>query len=108
MKPKQSKGRPRKGSLYWTKSGWRARLTVDVDGVPIQKSFDLETTSKAAAKVKLTRLVNQHAAPAELATEAKRVETFAEAAERIVGESTAVSKPNRLARLRNHVFDHIG
>jgi hypothetical protein len=25
-------GRPRSGSLYWTKSGWRARLTIEVDG----------------------------------------------------------------------------
>lgn len=47
---------------------------------------------------------------AELSVEegARRFETFAESAERIVGESTAISKPNRLARLRNHVFDHIG
>ena len=46
-------GRPRKGSLYWTKSGWRARLTIDVDGVAVQKSFNLETHDKQAARVKL-------------------------------------------------------
>ncbi len=41
--------RPRKGSLYWTKSGWRARLTIDVDGVAVQESFDPETLDRAAA-----------------------------------------------------------
>jgi hypothetical protein len=31
-------GRPREDSLYWTKSGWRARLTIDVDGVEIREA----------------------------------------------------------------------
>ncbi|HEX4341331.1 MAG TPA: hypothetical protein VH062_35730 [Polyangiaceae bacterium] len=53
--------RKRTGSLYWTKSGRRARLTIDVDGEAIQKSFDLETTDRAAAKAKLRRLLKQSA-----------------------------------------------
>jgi integrase len=56
-------GPARTGSLYWTKSGWRARLRVDVDGVTVQKSYDLETRDKAAARVKLRRLVKLNAPP---------------------------------------------
>jgi hypothetical protein len=73
-------GRPRKGSLYWTKSGWRARLTVDVDGVPVQRSFDLETRDKQAANIKLRRLAREHAAP--LPAQAAAPLTVAEYAER--------------------------
>src|SRR5690606_21925012 len=58
------KGRPRKGSLVYTQSGYRARITVEVDGVPVQKRFDLGTKDRAAAKAKLRALVRKHA-PAE-------------------------------------------
>lgn len=61
-------GRKRTGSLYWTKSGWRARLTVDVDGEAIQKSFDLETQSKPVARIKLKRLLSQTGAEPDLAS----------------------------------------
>jgi integrase len=50
-------GPARKGSLYWTKSGWRGRIRVEVDGVVVQKSYDLGTRDRAAAKAKLRRLV---------------------------------------------------
>ena len=100
--------RPRTGSLYWTKSGWRARLTVDVDGVSVQKSFDLETTDRAVARVKLRRLLRENATAAELEAEAPLLETFTEAAERIVGESVIRSKRTRLDRLRLHVYPAIG
>ena len=82
-------GRPRKGSLYWTKSGWRARITVDVDGVAVQKSFDLKTTDKQAARIKLRRLVKAHGSPSELAAEAVRPETFEEAAVRVLDAQKA-------------------
>lgn len=49
--------RPRKGSLVWAKSGWRARVTVDVDGEAVQKTIKLGTTSRAAARRKLAKLV---------------------------------------------------
>ncbi len=91
------RGRPATGSLYWTKSGWRARLTVTVDSEKLQKSFDLETTNKAAARVKLRRLAAEMAPVEQLRSEAARIETFAEAAERIVGASKIRSKANRLA-----------
>lgn len=100
-----TRGRPRTGSLYWVKSGWRARLTVEVDGVSLKRSFNLETTNKAAAKVKLRRLL-ESGAPTE--DNAARHETFREAADRIVNESRIQSKSNRLGRLRNHAYDHIG
>jgi integrase len=102
------KGRPRTGSLYWTKSGWRARVTVEVDGVAVQKSFDLETKDRQVARIKLKRLASSNQAPAELPTEASRVETFREAAARIDSESTIRTKKARRDRLKMHVLDAIG
>jgi hypothetical protein len=101
-------GRPRKGSLYWTKSGWRARIRVEIDGETVQRSFDLETTDKQVARIKLRRLVADYKPAAELAAEAARVETFQEAAERVVGESTIRTKRARLDRLRMHAFPAFG
>lgn len=108
---KKRGGRPRKGSLYWTKSGWRARLTVDIDGVSVQKSFDLETTDKQVARIKLRRLVKENRPPEELATEAARAETFEEAARRIVEEQRKggmATWKERLHRLESHAFDSLG
>jgi hypothetical protein len=65
------RGPKRSGSLYWTKTGWRARIRIQVDGESVRQSVDLETSSKAAARIKLKRLVAQNPAPAQLATEAK-------------------------------------
>lgn len=79
---KSKGGRPRKGSLYWTKSGWRARITIEVDGEAVQKSFDLETRDKQVAKAKLKRLAKENRAPEELAKEAARPDTFEEVARR--------------------------
>lgn len=98
--------RKREGSLYLTSTGYRARVTVEVDGESVRKVFDLKTKSKAAARIKLKRLLST----GDMSTqeEAAREETFKEAAERIVGKSKIRSKENRLSRLRNHVFEHIG
>ncbi len=93
------------GYLYWRKSGWRARIKMEVDGEWIRQTFDLKTDNKAAARVKLKRLLEQHA-PSE--TEAVRVETFREAAERVVDASSIGTKEARLTRLRSHVFGCIG
>lgn len=73
------KGPPRTGSLYWTKSGWRARIRVEIDGETVQKSYDLETKDKAVAKLKLKRLVALNAPPAP--EEAKAAVTVAEFAD---------------------------
>ena len=106
---KKYEGRPRTGSLYWTKSGWRARLTIDVDGVEIRKSFDLETMDKRVARIKMRRLLEQPDAGApELAAEAKRVETFAQAADRIIKASGIRSSTLRLGRLKKHAFPEFG
>jgi len=107
---KHAGGRPRKGSLYWTKSGWRARITIDVDGVAVQKSFDLETMDKQVARIKLRRLVASLTAPEPPppGVEAARAETFEEAAERVVGESGIGTKQARLRRLRSRVFPAFG
>jgi integrase len=105
------KGPARAGSLYWTKSGWRARIRVEIDGEIVQKSFDLETHDKQVARIKLRRLVQEAAATSaapELAQQARRVETFEEAAERIVGESTIRTKGARRDRLRLHALPAFG
>jgi hypothetical protein len=94
------------GSLYWAKSGWRARIVVEIDGERVKKAFDLGTSNKSAARLKLKRLLDSTEAPSE--AEAKRTETFHEAALRIVDASKIASKANRLGRLRNHVYGHIG
>ena len=99
------KGRPREGSLYWVKSGYRARITYNVDGESVRKAIDLGTKNEQAAKAKLARLLKL---PMPTEQEAKRYETFQEAAERIVGDSTIASKSLRLGRLRNHVYERIG
>src|SRR5262245_19224508 len=95
----------RTGSLYLTKSGRRGRVTIDVDAVPVQKSFDLETHDKAAARVKLRRLSAMHT---PTAAEAKRAETFEEASRRIVGASPIASKRARLDRLVRYAFPAFG
>jgi integrase len=78
--------KPRKGTIELRATGWFARLTIDVDGVAIRKWFDLETANKVVATRKMERLIkNQPATPAAaaLAEQAKVLETYAEAAERI-------------------------
>lgn len=104
----ERKGPARKGSLYWTKSGWRARIRVQIDGESVQRSVNLETTDKQAARIKLRRLVKLNAPVEVVAQEAAQLETFAEAAERIVSESGIATRQRRLERLRLHVFPALG
>lgn len=52
-------GRPRTGSLYLAKSGWRARVTVLVGAKNVQRSFDLGTQSKDVAEVKLKDIIDR-------------------------------------------------
>lgn len=102
-------GRPAKGTLYETKSGWRARMTVTIDGERVKKSFDLETKDKTVARIRLKRLVLNNGEPvSELQELAGRVETFSEAAERIVGASKIKTKASRKDRIRLHVAPHLG
>jgi len=105
--------RPRTGSLYWAKSGWRARLTVDVDGERVQKSFDLGTTDKSVARRKLKRLqaerTEQEVVLAPGAVPAKP-ETFREAAVRVVDAQvlSEAERKSRTARLGRYVYPEIG
>ena len=111
MTNQTKRGRPRKGSLYWTKSGWRARATINVDGVAVQKSFNLETRDKQVARIKLRRLVQTNGAPSELQVEAARTETTAEAIRRIVaqqGREGLKTWNERLARLERYAVPEIG
>lgn len=104
-------GRKRTGHLYEVKSGWRARITIEKDGVPVQKSVDLETKDKVVARAKLKRLMDQITAglhPEFISQEAKRVDSFEEAAERIVNASTFITKGRRLERLRRFVYPAFG
>jgi hypothetical protein len=56
-------GRPRTGSLYLTKSGWRARITVTADGENAQRSLDLGTHSRIEADIKLSKLLTDTDCP---------------------------------------------
>lgn len=56
--------RPRTGSLVWAKSGWRARVTLEVDGERVQRTINLATMSKAVAKAKLAKVLAEDAPPA--------------------------------------------
>lgn len=108
---KHAGGRPRKGSLYYTKSGWRARLTITIDGENVQKTFDLKTHDKSAAKAKLRRLVKENRPPEELAREAARKDTFEEVARREVAEwkkTGMTTWHDRERRLEMYVFAEIG
>jgi len=98
-------GRPRTGHLQRGASGWRARLTVTVDGERVQKVFDLGTLSRYAAKLRLARLLvetEDGALPG-----ASRPETFAEAAERVLG-SGGRGDAQAMARLSKWAFPEFG
>jgi integrase len=104
------KGPARSGSLYWTKSGWRGRIRMDVDGETVQKSFDLGTHDRSVANIKLRRLVKEASpsAPSGELADPARVETFEEAARRLDDESTLRTKKARLDRLKMHAFPAFG
>jgi integrase len=65
--------RPRTGSIYWTKNGWSARITINVltsvGTVVWTPSFPLGTTSKKTAELAAQRLADRYAAGLELANE---------------------------------------
>jgi hypothetical protein len=57
-------GRPRSGQLIWRKSGWVARLTVEIDGERVRVCRALGTDNKAVARRKLARLLESEDASA--------------------------------------------
>ena len=56
----------RRGSLYWTASGWRARLRLEEHGETVQRSFNLETRDKAEARARMRRLIRNKTTPGVL------------------------------------------
>lgn len=76
------RGRPATGTLELRKSGWYVRLFVTIDGESVRKWFALDTHDKAVAKRKAARMVKS-AAQRRIPKPINRVETYAEAAERI-------------------------
>lgn len=79
--------RKRTGTLVWTKQGFAARLTVDVDGEAVKKWFLLGTDNKQAARRKMARRIAELAAgkisAGNLPKELARAESVAEACTRI-------------------------
>lgn len=67
--------RPRTGSLVWRKSGWRARISVIIDGETVQKTYDLGTIDKAVARRKMARLLEETEGDMPAAELAKAPET---------------------------------
>ena len=51
--------RKRTGQLVWCKSGWRARVTIVVDGAKVRRLIDLGTTYKPAAAQILKRKLRE-------------------------------------------------
>ena len=104
----EKKSPPQKGELFWRKTGWYGRWYATVDGERVRVAKALGTDNKAVAAKKLQRLV---ASGQATTAEAKRVETFTEAAERIVeqqGETGMKTWAERLSRLRRYALPHIG
>lgn len=97
-----------KGQLIWRPSGWYGRYYAWADGERVRVTRALGTTIKAVARRKLARLIAENqTAPAE----ARRVETFEEAARRIVAaqaEGGMRTASWRLRRLEAYVFGALG
>jgi integrase len=105
-------GRPRKGHLEQRGRFWWCQLTITVDGESVRRWFNLQTESKPAARRKMERLIAEHAAGStsatEMAEQAKRGETFAEAANRCHDARKADgvrSAADELARLKRYAAD---
>jgi integrase len=108
-KKKHAGGRPRTGSLVWRKTGWSARYWTQKDGEWIRVCVALGTDNKAAARRKLARLLE--ADTAATPTEAKRIETFEEAARASVKIQSAdglATWKDRLHRLEVWAFPALG
>ena len=101
-----------KGQLFWrdsqTGGSWYGRYYATVEGERIRVARSLGTTNKAVARSKLQRLIGEsETAPQE----ARRGETFEEAARRIVdarGKAGMATWKDRLARLEKYAFPEIG
>jgi integrase len=93
-------------------SGYYGRFWAVVDGERIRVTKALGTTNRQAARVKLARLIAEAAANPGKPIDARRVETFREAATRIHELRKAViarkSATNAWTMLRNFAFEVLG
>jgi hypothetical protein len=105
------RGRPRKGSLVWRKSGWHARFWALVDGEWIRVVRPLGTDNKAVARRKLARLVAEaNAGATPNARDASAAETLWDACTRIVkqqGEDGLKTWAERRSLLDRYTLDHV-
>lgn len=111
-KPKDKAPRERRekgsGSLVERETGYYGRYLATVDGERVRVTRALGTRNKAAAERKLARLIaNDDTDRASV----ERVETFAEAAERVHAQRVdeeIKSAPDDLARVRRYALPVIG
>jgi len=100
------------GTLVPTKAGWCARVPGIVDGEKVKIWYQLNTQSKAAARIKLARIVAEaQAGRAPTPAAAQRNETFAEAAQRVHESRKAdgvKSSADEIQRLRDYAFPEFG
>ena len=100
------------GTLVPSKSGWCARVPSMVDGEKVKVWYQLGTQSKAAARIKLARIVAEvQAGKAPTPAEAERNESFAEAAQRVHESRKAdgvKSCADEIQRLRDYAFPEFG
>jgi len=57
----RGRGRPRKGTLVWTKQGWCARVPTLIDGEVVREWHVLGTDDERVAERKLVRIVAKQA-----------------------------------------------
>lgn len=115
-KRRRKGGRPRTGYLEFRNGTWWAQLTLTVDGESVRQWFNLETTSRPAARIKARRIIAADAAgaipsKAEASEQAKRAETFCEACKRCHETRKAdgvSSAKDELARLTKYALSNLG
>ena len=106
-------GRKRTGRLVERKSGWRAHVTLTIDGETVRKMVDLETQDRAVARRKLKRLLaeSEHDTEADAIDAASSPITVKEAVEqaheRWVADDIA-DADTRLARLQTYALPQLG
>ena len=98
--PKKSKA----GQLILRRAGYSARYRTMVDGEWVRVCTPLGTTNKAVARIKLERLLSGEAKPENIGA----VETFEQAARRIVPTQGIVSVDERMSRLQRFAFPEFG
>ncbi len=98
-------GRKPTGTLIRNKSGYSAKVWAIVDGERVRVTKPLGTDSRAAAKVKLARLL---ASDDPNALDLSEPETFEVATGRFFEARTSASSKDERARLKRYAFPELG